>query len=103
VFGEGPDIEGMPNLSNLTPLPEPVVGWRLLDAPVDAVPGQVVQLPAGTTLALAAPSELDPLTLAVRIPAGVVVGVAYGTMVLPEGAVARVLADGQAGTQTTLF
>lgn len=97
------DVTGAPDGVNLTPAPMAVTGWRVLDVTADAVPGQVVDLPAGTVLALAPPERIGPETLAVRVPAGTLVGVADGVMTLPDGAHVTVLADGQAGTQLALF
>lgn len=102
VYAVGPDEPGMPDLVNLVPTPTPVVGWRTLDVALDVAPGQRIVLEPGTVLGLAAPTDLDPLTLAVRIPAGTLVGVAEGSMVLTEGAVATVLGSGEAGVQSTV-
>lgn len=99
VFGPSPDVAGLPNLAALTPAPQDVVGWRLLDATLDVVPGQQVRLPAGTTLGLVAPTELTTTTLAVLVPAGTMVGVSGGALVLADQTTVQVLAAGAGGVQ----
>lgn len=102
VFGPSPDVAGLPNLAALTPAPQDVVAWRQLDAVLDVVPGQQVRLPAGTALGLVAPSELTTTTLALFIPAGTMVGVSGGALVLAETATMQVLAAGAGGVQGRL-
>lgn len=102
AYAPGPGIAGLPGIGALAETPADVVGWRVLDAVLDVVPGQQVTLPAGTTLGLAAPAELTRETLGVLIPAGTLVSVAGGTMTLGDAAVVQVLAAGGGGVQGTL-
>jgi len=84
-------------------VPEDVVAWRGLDAPLEVTPGQQVLLPSGLALALSRPAQAGADMLAVLIPATTEVGVAGGALVLLEPATLAVLAVGAAGVQGQLL
>jgi hypothetical protein len=74
-------------------LDKPVAAYRVLEAPLAAVPGQWLALRAPIVLGLVAPaaaSETAPV-LAVAIPAGAQVVVSNGTVVLAEGSALEVV------------
>ncbi|MBC8092477.1 MAG: hypothetical protein H7Y15_11165 [Pseudonocardia sp.] len=81
-----------------------MTGWRVLtiDGP-DLRAGQRVELPAGTALGLAPPSQRGVATMSVLIPAGVRVGVSGGAVVLLDLTSVTVLAVSAAGLQTAIF
>lgn len=97
-----PEGLGLPPVAALVTLGRDIVGYRTLAEPVDAVPGQVVTAPGALTLALA-PVAAAATTLAVLIPAGAVVGVAGGAVILPQGAPLEVLGAGAEGLRTVLI
>lgn len=80
--------------------PVDVVGWRVLDGPLDVTPGQQIVLEPGTQLGLAAPSVLDAAVLAVLVPRGTMVAVVDGAAVLVTEATVQVLANGGEGVQS---
>lgn len=92
-----PQGYGLPPVAPLVTTTEPVVAYRQLDKPVDVVPGQWLTPPGQVVLGLAPPATSNARTLAVLIPAGVVVIVAAGTVVLPVGTVLDVLGVGADG------
>lgn len=99
LLGPTPDAPELTGPVQMLPAPDDVVAWRLLDAPLDATPGQQLTLSAGTALGLAAPDELTVTVLSVLIPRGTLVGVTGGAVVLGEAATVQVLASGAGGTQ----
>jgi hypothetical protein len=82
-------------------LTEPIVGYRKLDQPVAAVPGQLLSWSSGLALGLAAPVAFTAAApvLAVAIPAGTVVTVAGGSIVLAETAQLEVVGATSEATQ----
>ena len=97
-FVGGPTgIPALPALAAAVTTPVDVVGWRVMSLALSVVPGQQLELPAGTVLGLAPPSEPDATTLAVLVPAGTPVGVTGGALVLPAPATVLVLTAGEAG------
>jgi hypothetical protein len=101
-FVDGPELDDLPGIASLVELPDDVVGWRVLDLPLDADPGQRIELPAGTTLGLASPRELDARALAILVPARTAVGISGGTLTLAEPVTLEVLAAGDAGVQARM-
>lgn len=66
--------------------PADVVGYRCLDEMPPVTPGQRISWPGTLALALAGSAAIGTVVLAVTVPAGTVVGVAGGAMVLAAGA-----------------
>lgn len=93
------ELTALPGLASAVELPSDVVGYRVMSGPLDAAPGQQVQLPAGTALGLAPPDVLTTATMTVLLPAGTAVGVTGGALILAEAATVAVLASGAAGVQ----
>lgn len=102
LFAPAPDGMGLPGIASLATTPEPVVGWRQMAGVLDAMPGQMMSVPAGTVLGLAAPSALNAATLAMRIPAGVSVAVSGGALTLMEPTTVTIIGAGGSGVQTAL-
>jgi len=97
-FVGGPaGIPVLPALAAAVVTPVDVVGWRVMSLALSVVPGQQLELPAGTVLGLAPPSEPDATTLAVLVPAGTPVGVTGGALMLPTPTTVLVLTAGAAG------
>jgi hypothetical protein len=92
--------DGEPSPVALT-LDEPVVAYRVLDALVDAMPGQWMAAGVALTLALAAPAAASAAApvLAVAIPAGMQVVVSGGAVILPRDARLEVVAMTDASVQ----
>jgi hypothetical protein len=67
-------------------VPADVVAYRTLDEMPPVTPGQRISWPRTLTLALASSAAVSTAVLAVSIPAGTVVGLAGGVVVLPAGA-----------------
>jgi hypothetical protein len=95
-----PQGYGLPPVAPLVTTTQPIVTYRQLDKPVDVIPGQWLTPPDQVVLGLAPPSEPNARTLAVLIPAGVVVIVAAGAVVLPAGTALDVLGVGADGIRT---
>lgn len=79
---------------------EPVLGFRLLDAALTAVPGQRLALPATIVLGLlAAQATAGTVPLTVAIPAGTALVVVGGSIMLAQGTELEVLAAGPNGVE----
>jgi hypothetical protein len=93
-----PSGANLPGPAHRIVVPEPVVGYRLLGGGPGASVGQWITLPGVIVLALiAAAGVSDAAQLAVWIPAGTVVTVANGAVILDEGATLEVISvTGQA-------
>lgn len=94
-----PQGYGLPPVAPLVTTTAPIVAYRQLDKPVDVVPGQWLIPPGQVVLGLAPPATANTRTLAVLIPAGVVVIVAAGAIVLPTGTALDVLGVGADGVR----
>lgn len=97
-----PSVTGEPGPAPVT-VDEPVLGYRVLDAAIQAVPGQWITA-GGMLLGLAAPATVSAVApvLAVVIPAGVQVIVRGGAVQLPEGAALEVVGVTGVAVQTRL-
>jgi hypothetical protein len=82
---------GSPLLLPEIAAPADTVGYRVLDALPDVVPGQRISWPGALAFGLAAPVA-SAVTLAVVLAAGTQVGVGAGVVVLPAGAQLEVVA-----------
>lgn len=97
------DAPPAPSASQVA-LKEPVVGYRALDAVLSAIPGQRLTWPGTLALGLAAPATFSAAApmLAVAIPAGSIVTVVGGSVVLPHGATLEVVGVTAEATQARL-
>lgn len=103
VLIPAPEGLGLPPVASVVSVGEPIVGFRVLDRPLNVVPGQQISLPGALTLGLAASATATAVTLTVAIPAGIAVGYAAGTVILPEGAVLEVLGAGAEGVSAVVL
>jgi hypothetical protein len=92
---DGPLVVSAPELGEPMAIPEvsvpaDVVGYRVLGGEVDVSPGQQLSWPGALALALAPPVAVGAAVLAVTVPAGTLVGVSGGALVLAAGAVLAV-------------
>lgn len=96
-----PTPSGMSGDAAKLPLTEPVIGYRVLDKIIEAVPGQRLILPAVVAFGLVTPAAFTAAApvLTVLIPAGTTVIVAGGAVALTEGAQLEVLAASEAGVE----
>lgn len=92
-----------PNAARV-PLTEPIVAYRVLDKVIDAVPGQWLVYSGALALALAPPAVFSAASpvLAVAIPAGSVVTIVGGSVVLEAGVALEVVATTPGATQARL-
>lgn len=99
-----PAPQNMSGRAARVPLTEPAVAYRVLDAVIDAVPGQRLLLPVATTLGLAAPVAFTAAApvLTVLIPAGVTVTVAGGAVALAQGAQLEVVGVSETGVEAVV-
>lgn len=103
VLIPAPEGLGLPPVASVVSAGEPIVGFRVLDRKLNVVPGQRISLPGALTLGLASSATATAVTLAVAIPAGVAVGYAAGTVILPEGTVLEILGAGADGVSAVVL
>lgn len=94
---DGPLVVSAPELGEPmaipeVPVPADVVGYRVLGGEVAVTPGQQLSWPGALALALAPPVVAGAAVLAVTVPAGTLVGVSGGALVLAAGVVLAVAA-----------
>ena len=94
---DGPLVASAPELGAPMAIPEvavpaDVVAYRVLDSGVAVTPGQQLSWPGALALALAPPVAAGAAVLAVTVPAGMLVGVSGGALVLAAGVVLAVAA-----------
>lgn len=96
-----PTPSGMSGDATELALPEPVIGYRVLDEMIEAVPGQRLALPAAVAFGLVAPAAFTAAApvLTVLIPSGTTVVVAGGAIALAEGTQLEVLAATETGVE----
>lgn len=92
-----PSGDDLPPVAAVVTTDRPFVGHRVLSGALDVVPGQVINLPGALTLGLLAPAEGAGFALTVAIPAGVAVGYAAGSVILPEGTTLEILSATASG------
>lgn len=103
VLIPAPEGLGLPPVASVVTTGKPIIGIRVLDRKLDVVPGQRINLPGALALGLASSATTTAVTLTVAIPAGIAVGYAAGTVILPEGAVLEVLAAGTQGVSAIML
>lgn len=89
----------LPPSAPMVTLARPVVGYRQLPDGTDVIPGQQITMPDQLVLGLTLAGAVSALTLAVLVPAGTVVAVADGAIILPAGTALEVLGAGATGVR----
>lgn len=103
VLIPAPEGLGLPPVASVVTVDEPIVGFRVLGRELSVVAGQHISLPGALTLGLVSSATATTVTLAVAIPAGVAVGYAAGTVILPEGTMLEVLGAGAEGVSAIVL
>lgn len=101
VYAPTPEGYDLPETTVYTTIDRPVVAYRVLDRTLDVSAGQRLTLPGLVVLGLAPPVG-DAVVLTVVIPAGAVVGLAGGALVLGRGTRLEVLGSGDTGVTAQL-
>lgn len=94
-----PQGYGFPDTAPMITLTEPILGYRQLPQESSVIPGQQLNLPGQLVLGIALAGAATAQTLTVLIPAGTVVTVTSGAVILPEGTVLDVLGVGATGVR----
>lgn len=94
-----PTPSGMSGTASSLTLPEPLIGYRVLDKIIEAVPGQRITLPGAVAFGLVAPAAATAPLLVVLFPAGTTVTMAGGAVALAEGTQLEVLAASDASVE----
>lgn len=96
-----PTPSGMSGDASALKLPEALVGYRVLDKLIDAVPGQRLVLPATVGFGLAAPAAFTAAApvLTILIPAGAAMTVVGGAVALAADTELEVLAVSETGVE----